>query len=39
MFTRLAMDALLYRMIGGDDAFHFAICLLISERARRLMEP
>ena len=39
IFTRMATDVLLYMMIGADDAFHYLLCLVLAERARRLMEP
>ena len=39
LFTRVALEVLVYHVVGGGgDAFHYAMCLLLADRAKRLLE-
>ncbi len=37
-FTMVALEVVIFHVVGGGDAFHYAMCLLLADRAKRLVE-
>jgi hypothetical protein len=36
-FTMVALEVVIFHVVGGGDAFHYAMCLLLADMAKRLV--